>query len=132
MSYLVDTDWVIDYLKGVDAAARLLDSLAHEGLAISLITYGEIYEGVYYGKNPSQQEAVFQNFLQGVSVLILTESIMREFARIRGQLRRQGQIIGDADILIAATAIDHRVTLLTQNVRHFERIPHLLLYQHPI
>lgn len=55
---------------------------------------------------------------------------MREFARIRGQLRRQGLIIGDADILIAATAIDHEVTLITQNVHHFERIPHLHLYQH--
>jgi tRNA(fMet)-specific endonuclease VapC len=129
MSYLVDTDWVIDYLKGVSTAVHLLDSLAHEGLYISLITYGEIYEGIYYGKNTIRHDQVFQHFLQGVSVLALSEDIMREFARIRGQLRSKGQMIGDADILIGATAIHHEMTLLTQNIRHFERIPHLQLYQ---
>jgi predicted nucleic acid-binding protein len=42
MKYLVDTDWVAEYLKGRDPAVRELNALAPEGLAISLITYGEI------------------------------------------------------------------------------------------
>jgi predicted nucleic acid-binding protein len=51
MKYLVDSDWVIDYLAGRQQAITLLSSLAIEGLAISLITFGEIYEGIYYGRD---------------------------------------------------------------------------------
>ena len=54
---------------------------------------------------------------------------MESFAHIRGELRARGQIIGDADILIAATALDNDLTLVTQNTRHFSRIPNLRLYQ---
>ena len=43
--------------------------------------------------------------------------------------RRQGQLIPDLDLLIAATALHHDLTLLTRNIRHFNRIPELRLYQ---
>lgn len=67
-------------------------------------------------------------FLSEVSLLPLDRAIMRRFARIRGDLRRRGQIIGDPDILIAATAIEHDLILVTRNVRDFQRIPDLKLY----
>lgn len=54
---------------------------------------------------------------------------MRRFARIRGDLRRAGQIIADPDILIAATAIQRNLTLVTGNLKDFQRIPDLTLYQ---
>lgn len=129
MSYLVDSDWVADWLVGRHAVVRLLTSLSDESLAISLITYGEIYEGIYYGRNPKAAEAGFRNFLRKVDVLPLSQPIMRRFARIRGELRRKGQLISDPDLLIAATAIHHDLTLLTGNARHFQRVPALKLYQ---
>jgi predicted nucleic acid-binding protein len=58
MRYLIDTDWLIDYLKGKSVAGQLLDALAREGIAISLITYGEIMEGIYYGKNSDTTRAI--------------------------------------------------------------------------
>lgn len=127
--YLIDTDWVIDYLKGIERAGRLFDSLSHAGIAISLITYGEIFEGIYYGRAPQQQEQIFRSFLQVCRVLPLSTGSMERFAHIRGLLRAKGQLIGDADLLIAATALEHDLTLLTQNLRHFKRIPTLKLYQ---
>ena len=54
---------------------------------------------------------------------------MDVFARTRVELRRAGRLIPDLDLLIAATAIHHDLTLLTRNVRHFGRIPELQLYQ---
>jgi tRNA(fMet)-specific endonuclease VapC len=54
---------------------------------------------------------------------------MEVFARTRADLRRSGQLIADLDLLIAATALHHDLTLLTRNVRHFARIPGLRLYQ---
>ena len=52
---------------------------------------------------------------------------MKRFARLRGQLRQAGTLIGDADTLIAVTALHHDLTLVTGNVRHFNRIPNLVL-----
>lgn len=50
--YLIDTDWIIDVLHGNVDAERTLLGLAPEGLAISLITYGELSERVHYARNP--------------------------------------------------------------------------------
>jgi tRNA(fMet)-specific endonuclease VapC len=125
VKYLVDTDWVANYLKGRHPFVQRLGALAHEGLAISIITYGEIYEGIYFGRDPERHEAGFGDFLRGVTVLPLNRSVMRQFARLRGDLRSKGQLIGDPDLLIAATALHHDLTLLTHNSRHFARISEL-------
>src|SRR6266516_363251 len=129
MTYLVDTDWVADWLSGRSQALPLLSSLRTDGLAISLITYGEIYEGVYFGRDPKGHEQGFRQFLRLVDVLPLNRAIMTRFARLRGQLRSQGQLLPDLDLLIAATAVHHDRTLLTRNLRHFQRIPGLKLHQ---
>ncbi len=47
----------------------MASQLRHEGLAISLITYGEVYEGIYFGQDPEHQEESFLRFLQRVQVL---------------------------------------------------------------
>jgi tRNA(fMet)-specific endonuclease VapC len=130
MTYLVDSDWVAEYLKGRATAVNLLDSFFEEDLAISIITFGEIYEGIYYGTDPQNNELVFRSFLRGVRVLGINRTIARRFALIRGKLRAEGQIIPQPDILIAATALQYDLTLLTRNVRDFERIPDLKLH-HP-
>jgi tRNA(fMet)-specific endonuclease VapC len=128
MMYLVDTDWIVAYLKGRSEATQLLSGLAPAGLAISLITYAEIYEGIYFGQNPTKQEQGFLSLLTRVTVLPLTEESMKRFATLRGELRAQGLLIGDLDLLIAATAIQHHLVLVTRNLRHFQRIPGLSLY----
>jgi tRNA(fMet)-specific endonuclease VapC len=128
MSYLVDTDWLVEYLKGRQPSTNTLTSLRKDGLAISLITYGEIYEGIYRGHAPEQNEDIFLRVLRRVRVLPLDRQIMRRFALIRGDLRSQGQLIGDLDTLIAATALHHGLTLITHNTRHFGRIADLKIY----
>lgn len=71
---------------------------------------------------------MFGHFLRGVEVLPITRMIMKRFATIRGDLRQQGLIIGDFDILIAATALQGDHVLVTHNLKHFNRIPSLRLY----
>ncbi len=123
MKYLVDSDWVVDYLAGKQQAVSLLTSVWLDGIAISLITLGEIYEGIYYGRDPQRSEAVFRQFLRSIDILPLHRSIMQRFARIRGDLRQRGQLIGDPDILIATTALYYDLILLTRNKKHYQRIP---------
>ena len=71
----------------------------------------------------------FRNFLSDYPALPLTDPIMTIFARTRADLRSRGMRIPDLDLLIAATAIEHGLTLLTRNRRHFDRVPGLRLYQ---
>jgi tRNA(fMet)-specific endonuclease VapC len=130
MTYLIDTDWVASYLNGRADAIQLLNSVAPSGIAISLITYGEIYDGIYHGKTPKAAERGFLQFLRTATVLPLNRSIMKRFAQVRGDLRRAGQTIADTDVLIGATALHYQLELVTRNVRHFQRIPQLKLY-HP-
>lgn len=127
MNFLIDSDWVIDYLKGKANTVAQLSKMASSGLALSIITYGEVYEGIYFGKNSSRFLESFNNFLEGVKLVELNPPIMQEFAALRGNLRSQGLLIGDLDLLIAATALHHNLTLLTNNRSHFQRIPHLPL-----
>lgn len=116
MTFLVDTDWVIDYLKGRQRALDLFAGLITEGIAISLISYGEIYEGIYYGGRQQSAELGFTQFLEIATVLSLIQLIMRRFARMRGELRQRGFRVGDSDLLIAATAVEHNLILVTRNL----------------
>src|SRR5215218_5479971 len=105
MRYLIDTHWIASYLNGRKEAVDLLASIEQEDLAISQVTYGEIYEGIYFGQDPPRYERAFRDVLRAVDVLTLSQPIWRRFARLRGELRQQGQLIADLDLLIAATAL---------------------------
>ncbi len=131
MSYLVDTDWVVDYLAGRTAVVQLLDELAPQGLAISIITFIEVYEGIYHSRDPQGTEAIFRAFLQAVKVLSITRTVARRTARIRGYLRQQKLPIDHRafDLVIAGTALAYDLTLITRNLRHYRDIPDLKLYQ---
>ncbi len=69
-------------------AVSLLAALAPDELAISLVTCGEVYEGIYYGRDPKKSEQVFRQFIRSVDVLPLNRSNMRRFAILRGQRGR--------------------------------------------
>lgn len=129
MSYLIDTDVLVGYLKGRAKETTLLDTHAADTLAISIITYGEVYEGIYFGAEPKKQEQGFLAVLRAIQVVPLNKPIMKRFARIRGELRRTGNMIPEPDILIAATALHYNLTLITWNRRHFDRVPDLILYR---
>lgn len=120
--YLVDTDWVIHYLHGHTAIVERLDELQPQGLVLSIISLAELYEGVYYSRDPEGDERDLNDFLRGTTVLGIDEDICKTFGRERGRLRAAGLMIGDFDLLIAATALQYDLTLLTNNRRHFERI----------
>src|SRR5579883_308170 len=128
MSYLVDTDTTIDWLAGRTPAITLLQSIAYQPLGISTVTYGEVYEGIYHGRNPAAAMRVFRTFLRGVTVFPVTQAVARRFGIIRGDLRNRGLIIGDDDTFIAATALQHNLMLVTQNRRHFQRITGLQIH----
>ena len=129
MKYLVDTDWAINRLRKEEAFSQKLTELELEGLALSVISQAEIYEGIYSSRNPDRDEAEFRDFLdQGVRILSIDEEICRLFAQERMRLRRQGTRIDDMDLFIAATALRHGIVLLSNNRRHVELVEGMELY----
>jgi tRNA(fMet)-specific endonuclease VapC len=122
IQYLIDRDWVIHYLHGHTAIVERLDELQPQGLVLSIISLAELYEGVYYSRDPEGDERDLNDFLRGTTVLGIDEDICKTFGRERGRLRAAGLMIGDFDLLIAAMALQYDLTLLTNNCRHFERI----------
>ena len=125
MDYILDADWIIQALAGDKKTINKLQNLRGYKLAVSLIQIGEIYEEAYTYANPEEQLKQFQQFLRPFEILNLNEPIMQRFAEIRSYLRRKGEIIQDFDILLAATAQHHNLTILTYNKRHLDRIPNL-------
>ena len=125
MKYLIDTDWIIHGLHGEKQVAKKLLELKGEGLTISVISLAELYEGVYHSTDPSSDEEVLKDFLSGVSVLGINGEICKIFGRERARLRKEGKPIGDFDLLIASTCLHHELTLLTDNIREFERVRNL-------
>lgn len=125
--YLLDTDWVIDYLKGVPRVVTRLQAAADEGLAISVISLAELYEGVYGSGNAERHLKGLRQFLGCIQVIGLDEAICQTFGQYRHRLRQHGQLIDNFDLLIAATAVTYRLRLVTSNVRHYARVPELQL-----
>ncbi len=129
MPYLIDSNWVIPYLDGDPTALQLLQQLAPDGIAISIITYLEIYHGVLRAPDPAQAEAQIQAFLDTAPLLPLTLAVARRCAGLRETLRTQGKQIQRRafDLVIAATALEHGLTLVTRNPNDFKDIPDLQL-----
>lgn len=128
-AYLVDTDWIIDCLYGRTDAVETLLALSRDGLAVSLMTYGELYQGAFYARTPEVALRGLRTFFKGKRLLSLNRAIVEHLGILRGDLQRRGLPIGDVDLLIAATALHHDLTLVTRNRRHFTRITELRLYE---
>jgi tRNA(fMet)-specific endonuclease VapC len=128
MSYLIDSDYLIDGLNGLPGSMETLGTLNPSGMSISIVTLGELYEGAVRYPDRSERLDAIRDFLGGFDVLALTDEIIEIFAVLRADLRQRGQLISDFDLLIAATAIRFEMTLVTRNLRHFERIDGLKIY----
>ncbi|MFQ5455911.1 MAG: type II toxin-antitoxin system VapC family toxin [Nitrospirota bacterium] len=122
ISYLIDTDWIIDFLKGKEKVVARLNTLIDDGLAISIISLAELYEGIYASNNLEKQIKGLNDFLTGVTILGINEEIAKIFGRYRMMLRKEGRLIDNFDLLIAATCLHYDLILVTNNINHFGRI----------
>jgi tRNA(fMet)-specific endonuclease VapC len=129
LKFLVDTDWIIKFLRGHQQTVEVSSSLYDEGVTISIISFSEVYEGIYRFENEKREELEenFKNFLTGVKILNIDENIARIFAEQRSKLRKENRLIDNFDLLIGSTALYYNLELLTNNIKHFERIDNLML-----
>lgn len=125
---VLDTDILSELLKQHPLVLqRVRAYLAeHEQLAFSIITRYELLRGLK-AKHARTQEAAFTLLCQASLILPLTDQVVDRAATLYGHLHRQGALLPDADLLIAATALEAQRTLVTNNLAHFQRIPNLVI-----
>jgi len=121
---LLDTDVVISLMRRHASALEKVRAHVGEGgrLAFSVITQYEVLRGFRQGAFERQRER-FEAFCNRSRILPIDETVAVCAARQHRDLQTSGLSIADADLLIAATAVTHDCTLVTGNVRHFERLP---------
>lgn len=127
MLFLLDTNICI-YVINERPSAVLAQFLAHEedGLAISSITASELYWGV--SKSGSRRNAQsLEKFLAPLTVIDYDIRAAKAYGEVRALLERKGTPIGPLDLQIAAHALALEITLVTNNLREFKRVPNLKL-----
>jgi tRNA(fMet)-specific endonuclease VapC len=124
MIYLLDTDSSSYLIRGSHPKLDARVSRVKPGnLAISVITRAELLFGVERKGNPPKLQALVSRFLMQVPSLTWDEPAAASYATIRTALEKQGNAIGNLDMMIAAHAVATESILITNNQRHFARVP---------
>ena len=122
MPYLLDTNICVFFLRGKLNLDGLIKDKGRENCYISEITVVELRYGAENSDNPTQSHKAVDAFLNGLSIIPIFGCIKR-YAKEKVRLRRIGKPMHDEfDLLIGVTAIENKLTLVTDNVKDFERL----------
>ena len=123
MTYALDTNIISFLLKESPAVvSNVRDALSSQNkLVIPPIVYYEVRRGLLSKDTPVLTPS-FNRFCQKVPIVQIKQDTLEVAAKIYATLKKAGQLIDDADILIAASCLVHDYTLVTDNTRHFNRV----------
>lgn len=119
--FLLDTNICIYFLKGLFDLDKKLKAIGLTNCYISEITVAELRFGVEKSQKPQENGLVCSKFINGISVLPIYSSI-DVYAKEKASLQKVGTPVDDFDLLIGATAIHNKLTLVTNNTKHFKRL----------
>jgi predicted nucleic acid-binding protein len=124
---MVDTNVFIRFEKS-GKAVDLSPGEISEGVYASVVTISELLMGVHRANTEERRQrraAFVEAIISAIGVLDFTVACARVHAEIYADLAKKGQMIGAHDLMIAATARHHGLSILTDNVDEFSRVPGL-------
>ncbi|MEN6426351.1 MAG: type II toxin-antitoxin system VapC family toxin [Phycisphaerales bacterium] len=123
---LIDTDILSAIMRGNPSATGRARSYleVHRQFTFSVITRYEVLRGLL-AKKAARQLAAFDQLCAASRVLPVTDAVVVQAAGIYADLSQRGELVNDADILIAATALTQGLVVVTNNQSHFQRIQNL-------
>ena len=127
MTYMLDTNIIIYYFKGMGNVRMRFNQTPYEKLLIPSIVLYELNVGIAKSSSPNKRKMQLTHLLEYVSIIPFTKQEATHSAMVRAKLEMQGTPIGVVDGLIAGVALANDSILVTRNVREFERIPNLPL-----
>jgi tRNA(fMet)-specific endonuclease VapC len=123
MKYLLDTNTCIHYINGTSQAVFERLNVQDEGdVVVCSVVKAELFYGAMHSRNPSRNLANQQKFLVLFASLPFDDTAAEHYGRIRADLARAGTPIGGNDLMIAAIALAHDLTLVTHNQKEFGRV----------
>jgi tRNA(fMet)-specific endonuclease VapC len=125
--FLLDTDIIIYNLKGHEAVKKNLQQYSEDPMKISIITLMELYYGAYKSEKVTSNLAKVKTLENAFEVIPTAKESAEIFGTLKATLEKSGTRLDDFDLIIAACAMAHNLTLVTNNVVHFERINGLQL-----
>lgn len=126
LKYLLDTNIVIYVIKRRPIEVMGIFNENAGRMAISAITLSELFHGAEKSAKVAQNLAVVEEFASLLEVLPYTAKASQHYGAIRSALEKVGRTIGVNDLHIAAHARSEGLTLVTNNLGEFERVPGLL------
>ena len=123
--FLLDTDTLIYFLKG---NARVVDNFkAHRTFpkAFSVITYGELIYGCRKSQRAVENLARVRQLAESYPIIDVTRSVMECFGEMKALLTKSGKPLDDFDLLIGCTALTMNYAVVTNNKKHYQKIPGL-------
>lgn len=122
MQYLLDTNICVFFLRGQLNLDDIMRQKGRKNCFISELTVVELRYGAENSENPSKSHKSVDAFISGLSIIPIYGSI-RRYAKEKVRLRKMGKPMHDEfDLLIGVTSIEHKLTLVTDNVKDFERL----------
>jgi tRNA(fMet)-specific endonuclease VapC len=122
MQYLLDTNTCVFYLRGKLKLDEIIRDKGIDNFYISEITVVELRFGAENSNNPSKSHKAVDAFLNGLSIIPIFGCIKR-YAKEKVRLRKLGKPMNDEfDLLIGVTSVENKLTLVTDNTKHFENI----------
>lgn len=127
MAYLIDTDIIIFALRGDKTVLAKFEENKHIPISISMIIYAELVFGAKRSQN-AQKNMIKVNHIREIYFIEeLSIGVMEVFADIKAKMYEKALRIEGMDLFIAATAICNNLTLVTNNTKHFDKVPYLKL-----
>jgi predicted nucleic acid-binding protein len=120
--FVLDTDICIYWLKGNKNIERNIIKNGLTNIFITVITECELFYGAFKSFKKERNLAVINELKKKIRTLHTTEGISYSFGKIKSDLEAKGQILDDADLMIACIALSNNATLVTNNIEHFKRI----------
>ena len=124
--YIVDSNTCIYFMNGKYPSVRdKFLSISPKDIKISSVVKGELLLGAFKSQTREQTTKKVEKFLKPFDVIDFTDRMSYDYAGIRATLEKSGNSIGANDLLIAATALNQKATLVTHNIDEFSRIQNL-------
>ncbi|MDB9324285.1 type II toxin-antitoxin system VapC family toxin [Nodularia spumigena] len=127
MTYLLDTDTCIYWIKNINSVRNKIQQIGWEQICICNITVAELYFGAYNSQRVVENLTRAENFIRDVEVIALDNQAVKKFGELKAELRKTGQPVADFDLLIASVSLTRNYILVTNNTRHYSRISKLKL-----
>lgn len=120
--YILDTNTLIYFFKGIGNVANILLSKSPKDISIPSITLYEIEVGIAKSNNPEKRKKQLESLISRISITPFGANEAEVAAMIRADLESKGKPIGPYDTLIAGIALSNNATLVTHNTKEFERV----------